>query len=157
MVDIAYHILKENNKEPKPYLEILEEIVEMKGFKGGDKAIAMTRLYTEINIDGRFKPVGDNVWGLRSWYPVEQAEEIVITETKKKKKKKKKADDEFLEEDVEGIQEIEEEIEDVGDLADDFEEDLEGIEDVEDLDEDLEEDEEEDLAIDDNEEDTEKE
>jgi DNA-directed RNA polymerase subunit delta len=142
MVDIVYTLLKEGNKEPKPFQDLVAEVVKLKGISEKNKLDAMSRLYTEINIDGRFKGVGDNVWGLRSWYPVDQAEEIVITELKKKpKKKKKKAvdeDDEYLDDDLEGLDD-DDEIDDVDDLDDDLDEDDdEEDEDIDDLDDDVE-------------------
>jgi DNA-directed RNA polymerase subunit delta len=165
MVDIVYTLLKEGNKEPKPFHDLVAEVVKLKGISEKNKLDAMSRLYTEINIDGRFKGVGDNVWGLRSWYPVDQAEEIVITELKKKpKKKKKKAvdDDEYLDDDLEGLDDddLDDDIDDVDDLDDDVDDDDDDDvddldDDVEDLDEDLDEsfDDEEDTDLEDQDED----
>ncbi|WP_025025789.1 DNA-directed RNA polymerase subunit delta [Caldalkalibacillus mannanilyticus] len=156
MVDIVYALLKESNKEPKPYHVLLDEVAALKGFTQEQKVDAMPRLYTEINIDGRFNGLGDNVWGLRSWYPVEQVEEIVITELKKKPKKKKKdEDDDYLDDDY-----LEDELIDEDDLLLDDEDDLddlddldenldEEIEDIDDLDEDLDDSIDEDLELED--------
>jgi DNA-directed RNA polymerase subunit delta len=140
MVDIVYTLLKEGNKEPKPFHDLLAEVVKLKGISEGNKLDAMSRLYTEINIDGRFKGVGDNVWGLRSWYPVDQAEEIVITELKKKPKKKKAVDDDedFLDDDLEGLDD--DDIDDLDDLDDDLDDIDEDDDDIDDLDDDVEDD-----------------
>ncbi|GAA0358066.1 hypothetical protein GCM10008968_12190 [Bacillus horti] len=153
MVDIVYHLLKESNKQPMAFHQILDEVMALKGLTDEQKMDVMSRVYTEINIDGRFKALGDNVWGLRSWYPVEQAEEIVITEVKKKSKKKRSDDeDDDIETDEEEADDFdeydeEEEYDDEEDLdADDLEEvdeDLEDLdEDIEDLGEEIDEDDE---------------
>jgi DNA-directed RNA polymerase subunit delta len=159
MVDIVYALLKEEgNKEPRAYNDLLAEVVKLKRLSEEDKLDAMSHLYTEINIDGRFKGLGDNVWGLRSWYPVDQAEEIIITDLKKKPKKKKKkkpVDDDFddLEgldddDDLDDLDELDDDIEDPDDDDDDDDEDVdddaeeiddadEDVDDVEEVDEDL--------------------
>jgi DNA-directed RNA polymerase subunit delta len=141
MVDIVYTLLKEGNKEPKPFQDLVSQVVKLKGITEKNKLDAMSRLYTEINIDGRFKGVGDNVWGLRSWYPVDQAEEIVITELKKKPKKKKKVvdeDDDYLDADLEALDDDDlDDVDDIDDLDDDLDEDEED-EDIDDLDDDVE-------------------
>lgn len=143
MVDIVYHLLKESNKQPMAFHQLLDEVMALKGIAEQDKLDVMSRLYTEINIDGRFRALGDNVWGLRSWYPVEQAEEIVITDVKKKAKKKRLEDDEdgdYLDEDLDDLDE--EDIDDLDDLdeddLDDYDE-LDDLDDLDDIDDDLEE------------------
>ena len=156
MVDIVYALLKESNKEPKPYHALLDEVAALKGFTEEQKLEAMPRLYTEINIDGRFNGLGDNVWGLRSWYPVEQVEEIVITELKKKPKKKKvDDDDDYLDDDYLDDELIDEDEllldddEELDDLDEDIDEDLDEVldDDLDDIDEELEEDLDEDLDL----------
>lgn len=76
LVDLAYEILKKTNT-PYYYRDLMNEIAEVRGL--GDKDINrfIAQVYTEINIDGRFACVGNNVWGLKRWYPVEKAEDPV--------------------------------------------------------------------------------
>ena len=35
------------------------------------------QFYTDLNTDGRFLNVGENQWGLRDWYSVDDIEEKV--------------------------------------------------------------------------------
>jgi DNA-directed RNA polymerase subunit delta len=156
MVDIVFALLKEGNKQPRPYSELIDEVAKIKGFTEKQKLEAMPRLYTEINIDGRFNGLGDNVWGLRSWYPVEQVEEIVITDLKKKPKKKKVKDDldddDFLDDDYLDDEDLDDELVDEDDDIDDID-DLDEIdEDLDEIDEDITEDLDEELPIDEDEE-----
>lgn len=113
MVNMFYAFLQEAS-EPTYFNVLCKEILALKGATGKQRQVLTARLFTEINIDGRFKPLGDNLWGLRSWYPVEQFEEVIMTKkTKKKKKATKKKVEPFVE-----PEELEE------DLDDELEDDL---------------------------------
>lgn len=74
MVDIAFEILQ-SKKKPYYYRELLDEIAEMKGMSEDEKNNSIAQLYTEMNIDGRFVCVGQNLWGLKRWYPVDKQED----------------------------------------------------------------------------------
>ncbi|KPV42792.1 DNA-directed RNA polymerase subunit delta [Alicyclobacillus ferrooxydans] len=74
LVEIAYELLKAK-KEPIYFRDIMEEIRTLRGMTEEEAMDVIARLYTEINIDGRFIHLGQNVWGLRRWYPVEKANE----------------------------------------------------------------------------------
>ncbi|WP_245001175.1 DNA-directed RNA polymerase subunit delta [Caldalkalibacillus thermarum] len=121
MVDLVYHLLKEA-KEPKPFDTLFEEVIDLKGIADEQRKTLIARLYTEINVDGRFMPVGDNLWGLRSWYPVERTDEPVVAESKKKKKKHD-PDDDYYDDDL--ADELEDDVLDDEELYDeDLEDDL---------------------------------
>ncbi|WP_042463630.1 DNA-directed RNA polymerase subunit delta [Neobacillus dielmonensis] len=179
LIEIAFEYLN-NSKQPVGFNELVNEIATALGLSEQEMRSRLAQFYTDINIDGRFLSLGENRWGLRTWYPVDTAEEDVITPVKPKKKKAKKVVDEDLddfdeiEEDYDELDDFDEEddvlddelddIDDeIDDIDDEFEEDDEVLEDDEefDLDEDeeLEEDleteleEDEDLEIDDEEED----
>jgi len=76
MVDLAFLILKEANT-PFYYRDLMQEVARLKGYTEEQMLDVIAQLYTEINIDGRFACVGNNLWGLKRWYPVEKADETV--------------------------------------------------------------------------------
>lgn len=122
MIDMAFYILDEK-KQAVSFLDIWNEIVETLGLGEEEAQERIAQFYTDLNIDGRFVTLGENRWGLRTWYPVDQIEDDTLvaakTKSKKKKKAKKLLDDEF---------------EDYEDFLDD--EDLDVFDDDEDYDED---------------------
>lgn len=122
-VDLAFALLEETH-ETKLFLEIVKEVEKLLGWTREDSTPKLGQFYTDMNIDGRFLILGENRWGLREWYPVEQIEEESAPTVKVRKKKKKAVEDDF--DDVEEL-ELEDEL-----LEDDFVE-----EDDEDDDEDL--------------------
>lgn len=138
MIELAVMIL-EKEKKAVGYKELYQQIAEMKNFTEADKDLYIAQFYTDLNIDGRFLTLGSGMWGLKSWYPVEQIDEEITAAPKKKKKKatKKKKEKELP------IEEIDEDItEDPLDFDDtDFlEDDLEDSEDEDLEDETLEDD-----------------
>lgn len=76
MVDLAFVVLKAANK-PFYYRDLMADIAKIKGISEEEVKWVIAQLYTEINIDGRFACVGNNLWGLKRWYPVERAEDAM--------------------------------------------------------------------------------
>ncbi|EGK10397.1 DNA-directed RNA polymerase subunit delta [Kroppenstedtia eburnea] len=113
MVDIAYHILHEKG-EPLLYREIMGEIAGLKGFSEEETQRLIAQLYTEINIDGRFICVGKSLWGLKQWYPTEQATDSAVAQNVKE-------DVDELEEDL-----FDEEEPDLEEMDPDGDEDFDG-------------------------------
>lgn len=128
MIDMAFYILEEN-KQAVSFLDIWNEIVETLGLSEEEAQERIAQFYTDLNIDGRFVTLGENRWGLRTWYPVDQIEDdtLITTKTKKKKKAKKVLDDEF--DDYEEL--LDEEDLDVFDDDEDYEEDDEDYDEFE--------------------------
>ncbi|KKB41031.1 DNA-directed RNA polymerase subunit delta [Bacillus thermotolerans] len=133
MIEIAYAIL-EGSKQPISFQEMVDKIKEYQSLSDEQLRANVGQFYTDLNIDGRFYSLGENRWGLRAWYPVEQLEEEATAGTKTRKKKAKKVVKEEVEDDIEEIDEHDEEDLDLDEDLDDLD-DLE--EDIEDLDEDL--------------------
>ncbi|WP_033541117.1 DNA-directed RNA polymerase subunit delta [Planococcus sp. CAU13] len=115
-VDLTYALLEETH-ETKTYPEIVEEIEKLLNLSKEEMKARLVQFYTDMNIDGRFLILGENRWGLREWYPVEQIEEESAPTVKARKKKAKVADDEEFDD-------IDLEMEDELDF-DDFDEDEE--------------------------------
>jgi len=164
MVEVAYELFIES-KKPYVFSELVKEIADLLDLSKQQVEDKIAQFYTDINIDGRFICVGENMWGLRTWYPYEQIEEeIVPTTTKPKKKKAKAADDDLdagfddIDDDFDDLDDFEEEDDDFDDLddvdLDDDDEDDDDLvvedDDYEDLDDDDEEDEEDDLEDEEN-------
>lgn len=76
MVDLAFLILKAANK-PFYYRDLMQEISKIKVISEDEVMEVIAQLYTEINIDGRFACVGNNLWGLKRWYPVDKSDDAV--------------------------------------------------------------------------------
>ncbi len=70
MIDLAHLILSES-KEPIYYQDLIGKVMELKQVSQEEINQQLARVYTEMNIDARFACIGDNAWGLRSWYPVD--------------------------------------------------------------------------------------
>ncbi|MDQ0269287.1 DNA-directed RNA polymerase subunit delta [Cytobacillus purgationiresistens] len=150
LIEVAHELLV-TKKEPMAFQDIMKELTKRLDLSDAEVKSKIAQFYTDLNIEGHFIGLGDNRWGLRAWYPVEQYEEEVVSVIKPKKKKAKKvvADDFDEEEDIDydDLDDFDEDLEDddVDDLLDDSDDDdLEDddLEDDEDLiDEDLDEEE----------------
>jgi DNA-directed RNA polymerase subunit delta len=128
MVDLAFHILKEKG-EPMQYRNIMEEVARLKGFSDEEIQHYIAQLYTEINIDGRFVCVGKGTWGLKSWYPTEQATDSAVAQNVR---------DDYLDEDLEEEDLFEDDAdfsEESEDGEESYEEDFNGFENDEEVDE----------------------
>lgn len=142
LIEIAFELLK-GRKEALPFKVIMDEITSLLELSDEQVRVKIAQFYTDLNIDGRFLGLGDNTWGLRVWYPIDQVEEEVVTDIKPKKKKAKKAaDDEDLElDDYEDLDEEDIDYDDIDDLDEedilDEDDDDDLIEDEEEIDDDL--------------------
>ena len=76
MVDLAFMVLKAANT-PFYYRDLMNEVAKLRGLNEEQINDVIAQLYTEINIDGRFACVGQNLWGLKRWYPVDRSEEAM--------------------------------------------------------------------------------
>lgn len=85
LVDIAYEILRENNRTYN-FRELMDELTALRKLSEEQVRSLIAQVYTEINIDGRFVCLGDNVWGLKRWYPTDTVEETQEGGVSKKKK-----------------------------------------------------------------------
>lgn len=85
MIELA-HILLTDKKKVVNFTDMYEKVAELKKFTKKDKEAYISQFYTDLSVDGRFLAMGSNKWGLRRWYPVDEADEEVTATPKKKKK-----------------------------------------------------------------------
>nr|WP_234465804.1 MULTISPECIES: DNA-directed RNA polymerase subunit delta [Bacillus] len=147
MIEVVHSVLGDK-KQATTFNELVQEIAQVLGLSQEQVNAKLAQFYTDLNIDGRFINLGENRWGLRSWYPYEQIDEEILPQPKPKKKRKVEEDgfDDYIEED-------EDDFDDADGNADDDEDDVEDLDKVlededgddDDLD-DLEEDEDDDFA-----------
>ena len=67
-VDTAYYILTEK-KEPMHYKDLITAVIEATHRPVQSLAMAISEIYTLINMDSRFHYEGESKWGL--WVPPE--------------------------------------------------------------------------------------
>jgi DNA-directed RNA polymerase subunit delta len=133
LVELACEILKAK-KEPYYFRDLMAEIQALRGMSEEQVTNVIARLYTEINIDGRFICVGQNIWGLKRWYPVDK----VADRAPSGKKFVRSSGDAFSDDD-EDLDDYEEEDLEVEEVDDDIVIPLVGVEvDVEDAETDAE-------------------
>ncbi|MDE3840345.1 DNA-directed RNA polymerase subunit delta [Bacillus methanolicus] len=123
-IEIAYELLNEK-KQAVPFKDIVDEVSQLLGLSEEEVRAKLAQFYTDMNIDGRFISLGENRWGLRVWYPIDQTEDETITTVKPKKKKAKKAlDDDLDVDDYDDIDEDEIDYDDIDAFEEDEDEDL---------------------------------
>lgn len=77
LIEVAYEILNENKKEVMNFSDIINEIQDYLGKSDEEIKRALPQFYTDLNNDGSFLSLGENVWGLRKWYPYDSVDEEV--------------------------------------------------------------------------------
>ena len=75
-IDMAYTLLTEKNETMNLY-DIIDEFKQIGHYEDSQIENRIVQFYTDLNTDGRFLSVGDNVWGLRDWYSVDDIEEKI--------------------------------------------------------------------------------
>ena len=65
-MDIAHHILTQK-KMPMHYKELITEVIETKHKPVQSLAMAISEIYTMMNMDSRFHYEGEGKWGLTEW------------------------------------------------------------------------------------------
>ncbi|MGX7091871.1 DNA-directed RNA polymerase subunit delta [Hutsoniella sourekii] len=78
MIEVAYAILQETG-DVYDFTHLLEEVQAYLNLSEEELESRMVRLYTDINIDGRFISLGENRWGLRAWYPIDSIDEEIVS------------------------------------------------------------------------------
>lgn len=127
MIEVARAILEERGRDKEMYFsDLVNDIQAYLGKADADIRESLPNFYTDLNTDGSFIPLGDNRWGLRSWYAIDEIDEEIITfeeegeDTPKRKKKRVNA---FMDGDEDAIDYNDDDPED-----DDYEDETEIIE-----------------------------
>ncbi|MGG0300313.1 DNA-directed RNA polymerase subunit delta [Bacillus albus] len=139
MIEVVHSVLGDK-RQATTFNELVREIAQVLGLSQEQVNAKLAQFYTDLNIDGRFINLGENRWGLRSWYPYEQIDEEILPQPKPKKKRKVEEDgfDDYIEEDedFEDADVSEDEEDDVEDLDKVLEDEDGDDDDLDDLDED---------------------
>ena len=94
MIEVAHAIL-EQHADVMDFSDLVNQIQNYLGKSDSEIRDQLAQFYTDLNIDGSFISLGDNRWGLRSWYPIDSIDEEVSgideddDETVRRKKRKK--------------------------------------------------------------------
>lgn len=78
MIEVA-HALLEQSGEEMAFADIVTEVQSFLEKSDGAIAEALSHFYTDLNTDGSFIPLGNNTWGLRSWYAIDSIDEETIS------------------------------------------------------------------------------
>ncbi|MGT2801741.1 DNA-directed RNA polymerase subunit delta [Streptococcus henryi] len=80
MIEVARAILEERGRDHEMYFSDLVNEIQTY-LEKSDAAIreALPFFYSDLNTDGSFIPLGENKWGLRSWYAIDEIDEEIIT------------------------------------------------------------------------------
>ncbi|HEM3178012.1 DNA-directed RNA polymerase subunit delta [Streptococcus suis] len=106
MIEVARAILEERGRDNEMYFnDLVNEIQNYLEKSNSDIRTALPIFYSDLNVDGSFIPLGDNKWGLRSWYAIDEIDEEVITleEDDDAPKRKKKRVNAFMDGDDDAI------------------------------------------------------
>ncbi|WP_285491327.1 DNA-directed RNA polymerase subunit delta [Staphylococcus haemolyticus] len=75
-IDMAYTLLNDKGATMNLY-DIIDEFKDLGDYEFEEIENRVVQFYTDLNTDGRFLNVGENQWGLRDWYSVDDIEEKI--------------------------------------------------------------------------------
>lgn len=75
-IDMAYTLLNDKGETMNLY-DIIDEFRALGDYEYEEIENRVVQFYTDLNTDGRFLNVGENLWGLRDWYSVDDIEEKI--------------------------------------------------------------------------------
>ena len=80
MIEVARAILEERGRDKEMYFSDLVNAIQVYLEKSdADIREALPFFYSDLNTDGSFIPLGENKWGLRSWYGIDEIDEEIVT------------------------------------------------------------------------------
>lgn len=120
MIELANILLADQKKEMN-FRDLFGLVAEHKNFTETQRDDLLARFYTDLNVDGRFTTLGNNLWGLKRWYPVDQTSEKSLAEVRKRDAEEEEEyldeDDELYDEELEDDETVKELYEDMDDYA----------------------------------------
>lgn len=122
MVEVAHAIL-ETTGEVMEFNDLLSEVADYLDLDDASLEQEMVQFYTDLNVEGRFISLGDNRWGLRSWYPIDSIDEEITHDNDEEDEKPRRRKRKLMGEDFE--EEIDEELDEEEEEADDDEDAVE--------------------------------
>lgn len=157
MIEVAHAILNEHGKE-MVFADLVNEIQTFLGKSDQEIRERLPQFYMDLNFDGSFISLGENTWGLRSWYPYESIDEALVhtddEDDEDRPRKKSKKVNAFLDDaaDDDGVIDYNDDDPEDNDLDDDYDDeddedenrelkeysrDLDDIDDADDTEDDL--------------------
>lgn len=76
MIEVARAILEDHGKR-MAFADIVNAVQKYLNKSDEEIRDRLPQFYTDMNTDGEFISMGDNVWALRSWFPYESVDEEV--------------------------------------------------------------------------------
>ncbi|MEJ6400164.1 DNA-directed RNA polymerase subunit delta [Nicoliella lavandulae] len=128
MIEVAHAILSQHG-DVMSFADLANEIQKYLGDSDEEIRKRLVQFYTDLNVDGSFISLGDNLWGLRTWYPYESIDEATVhpeDEDEERPKKKRRKVNAFLadaDDDDDVIDYDDDDPEDQDDFDDDDDED----------------------------------
>jgi len=93
MIEVAHAILSQRG-DVMAFADLANAVQTYLGDSDKEIRERLSQFYTDLNVDGSFISLGDNLWGLRTWYPFESIDEATVhaeeDEDQPKRKKRKK-------------------------------------------------------------------
>ena len=128
MIEVAHAILEER-ADVMDFSDLVNQIQNYLGKSDSEIRDALAQFYTDLNIDGSFISLGDNRWGLRSWYAIDSIDEEVNhgledEEEDAPRRKKRKKVNAFINDDEDAIDYNDDDPEDTDLLVDDEEDEI---------------------------------
>ncbi|WP_313509340.1 DNA-directed RNA polymerase subunit delta [Enterococcus sp.] len=127
MIEVAHAILEQRG-DVMDFSDLVNQIQNYLETSDSEIRDSLAQFYTDLNIDGSFISLGDNRWGLRSWYAIDSIDEEVNhgvddeDEDTPRRRKRKKVNA-FINDDEDAIDYNDDDPEDA-DLSEDEEDDL---------------------------------
>ena len=76
MIEVARAILEDNGKR-MAFADIVNAVQKYLNKSDEEIRERLPQFYTNMNTDGEFISMGENVWALRTWFPYESVDEEV--------------------------------------------------------------------------------